>query len=38
MSIEQISKYIKSTPGNTNPNVVKSMVAAENRKAVYEEV
>lgn len=38
MSIEKIVQYIKNTPGNTNPNVIKSMVEAENRAVLFSEI
>jgi hypothetical protein len=31
MSISDVMKYVRETPGNTNPAVIKSMVEAEQR-------
>lgn len=38
MSIEKIIQYVKNTPGNTNPNVIKSMIEAENRAVLFSEI
>ena len=38
MSIEKIVEYVKNTPGNTNPNVIKSMIEAENRAVLFSEI
>jgi hypothetical protein len=29
MSVSDVMKYVRETPGNTNPAVIKSMVEAE---------
>lgn len=29
MSIKDITNYVRQTPGNTNPNVIKSMIESE---------
>lgn len=36
MSVSEIMNYVRKTPGNTNPAVIKSMVESENSKYVEE--
>ena len=36
MSINEIMNYVRKTPGNTNPAVIKSMVESENSKYIEE--
>ena len=38
MSVLDIMNYVKSTPGNTNPAVIRSLVEGEQRSAIHEEV
>ena len=38
MSVLDVMNYVRSTPRNTNPAVIASMVENEQRSAVHEEV
>jgi hypothetical protein len=38
MSVLDVMNYVRSTPRNTNPAVIASMVENEQRTAIHEEV
>lgn len=38
MNTKNIVNYVRQTPGNTNPSVIKSMVQNEKEQAVYESI